>query len=268
MLVINGLMWNIGVNKLNENPLVSVVVSLHNYEKYIADCVKSILKQDYPNIEIVIIDDASTDRSYKVVKKYISDNVRVIRFKHNRGYSVAKNEGSINSKGEYIVMLDADDMLTKRSIFMRMEAMFKYDVDFVHANAIVVNNDISLKQCYKINNPKLECFPTPYHIHAQSVLLKRDLHKKFGLYDETLRSRSDREMWWRFFGQNNKDKMFVSRYYLNESVVYYRYHKKSMTTMRQKKKAYDKRVRKLSENVYSMRKIEGINNKNTRILER
>ena len=253
---------------MEENPLVSVIVSLYNYEKYIGDCIQSISNQDYPNVEMVVVDDASMDKSYKVAKKYRSDNVKIIRLNKNRGYSVAKNEAIINTSGKYIVMLDADDMLTKNSISMWMEALLKYGVDFVHANAIVIKDGISLKGCYKIDNPKLECFSTPYHIHAQSVLLKRDLHKTFGLYDERLRSRSDREMWWRFFGQNDNDKSFVSRYYLNESVVYYRYHRKSMTNMRQKKRVYDKSVRKLAEEVCSMRKKEGINNINTRILER
>ncbi len=263
-----GLMLDIGINKMAMKPLVSVVISLYNYKKYIGDCITSILKQDYPNVEIMVVDDASTDGSYKIAKKYRSDNVRVIRFEKNRGYSAAKNEGIINSKGEYIVMLDADDMLTKKSISIRMDALVKNNVDFVHANAIVVNNDMSLKQCYNMTNYKLECFPTPYHIHSQTVLLKRDLHKKFGLYDEKLTSRSDREMWWRFFGQNANDKLFVSRYYLDDSVVYYRYHRKSMTRMRQKKKKYDKYIRKLAEDVCFMRKKEGINRNNTKILER
>jgi len=248
-------------------PLVSVVVTLHNYEKYIPHCIKSILKQSYSNFELVVVDDCSTDRSYKVAKSFEKDNVVVTRFKENRGYSSSKNEGIRLSKGEYLVLLDADDMLTKTSIADRMKALQKHDVDFVHANAIVVRNDITLKQCYTIKNPQFEKFPTPYHIHAQSVLLKKQIHRDFGLYDERLRSRSDREMWWRLFGQVDGDEMKVKRVYIDKEVVYYRYHNQMMTRFRQKNKDYDKKIRALAEDAYKMRTDEGITRDNTLFLE-
>jgi len=252
---------------LDKFPLVSVIVTLYNYEKFIHCCIKSILNQDYPNFEIIVIDDASSDKSYKMAKKYESKNVKVINFKKNRGYSSAKNEGVRLSKGEYIVMLDADDMLTKKSISTRMNAMMDNDVDFIHANAIVVRGEISLKNCYRIRNPKLECFSTPYHIHAQTVLLKKQIHRDFGLYDEKLRSRSDREMWWRLFGQSEKDKIKVKRFYINKSVVYYRYHRRMMTRFRQKNRVYDREIRALAEEVYQDRKKIGITKENTLFLE-
>lgn len=256
-----------GLIIMGEKPLVSVIVPLYNYEKYIGYCLQSILNQDYSNIEIIVVDDASTDRSCKVIKKYESDNVKIIRFKKNRGYSSAKNEGIVNSKGEHLVILDADDMLTKKSISNRMKALLKNDADFVHANAIVVNGDISLKNCYEINNFKLECFSTPYHIHAQTVLLKKQIHRDFGMYDEKLRSRSDREMWWRLFGRSKNDEMKVKRFYLNKAVVYYRYHRQMMTRFRQKNRDYDRRIRSLTEEIYQTRKKMGITKKNTLFLE-
>jgi len=253
---------------LDNNPRVSVIISLYNYEKYIADCIKSILNQDYPNVEIIVVDDASTDRSYKVAKKYRSDNVKIIKFDKNRGYSAAKNEGIRNSEGEYIVMLDADDMLTKGSISDRMEVMLKNNADFVHANAFIIKGDCSLKYCYRTTDFEIGVFPSPYDIHAQSVMLKKQIHRDFGLYDESLRSRSDREMWWRLFGKSKEDevKNRVKRVHLNKPIVYYRYHRNMMTRFRQKNRNYDNKIRVLSEGLYHIRK-EGITKENTLFLQ-
>ncbi|HUS49028.1 MAG TPA: glycosyltransferase [Candidatus Paceibacterota bacterium] len=252
---------------MEKYPLVSVIVTLYNYENFISYCIKSILNQNYPNFEIIVVDDASSDNSYEIAKKYESKNVKVVKFKKNMGYSAAKNEGIRLSRGEYIVMLDADDMLTKKSISTRMKAMVDNDVDFIHANAIVVSGEMSLKSCYRIRDPKLECFSTPYHIHAQTVLLKKQIYRDFGLYDEKLRSRSDREMWWRLFGQSEEDEVKVKRIYIDKSVVYYRYHRKMMTRFRQKNREYDRKIRALSEEVYQVRKKMGITKENTLFLE-
>ena len=126
-------------------PLISVIITLYNYENFISHCLKSVLNQNYSNLEIVVVDDASTDSSYKRAKAFEGENVRVIRFNKNRGYSAAKNEGIRESNGEYLVMLDADDMLMKKSIHRRMKALMENDVDFVHANAVVVKNNCTLQ---------------------------------------------------------------------------------------------------------------------------
>jgi len=244
-------------------PLVSIVVPLYNYDKYIADCIESIIQSDYPNKEIIVIDDFSTDNSYKIAKKFKSEGIFVKRFNRNKGYSVVKNSGIKRSRGDYISILDADDLYTKDSISVRVEMLLENDVDFIHADALAINGDISLKQCYKTNDFKVLHFPTPYEIHAQTVMVKRSLYEKFGLYDERLRSRSDREMWWRFFGQSEKDEDKVKRAYVDYPVAYYRYHDKSMTMMRQRNRKYDKEVRKLAESIYKDKNKNGINKSNT-----
>lgn len=263
-------------------PLVSVVVTLYNYEDFISDCIKSILRQDYPNLEVIIVDDASSDKSYKKAKKFVGDRVRLIKHKKNFGYSVAKNTGIEASKGDYVMLLDADDMMTTRSIFCRIQAALSNKVEFVHADAIAIYDNMTLDQCRQLNTltlpkygeksriearlPSLQHFPTPYEIHAQTVMVHRNLYKKFGLYDEKLRSRSDREMWWRFFGQSEKDQAKIKVVHINEYVAYYRYHKKSMTRFRVKNPDYNKAMRKIAENVYAKRR-KGINENNTKFLK-
>ena len=247
---------------------ISVIVPLYNYRKYIGYCIQSILNQTYKNFELIIVDDCSTDNSYKVAKKFEKkDNrVKVIKLDKNYGYSKAKNEGIIVTQGEYIVTLDADDMMTKNSLEVRLKAIKKKKVEFLYSDAILVKDNISLKKCYEIkdlrHNPSLNL----YNIHAQTVMMHRSVHEKFGLYDEKLRSRSDREMWWRLFGKKEVDIKKVSYFHLKKEVAYYRYHRFSMWRKRRRKKSLNEYVIKQSEKAYQMRQKEGITKKNTRFL--
>lgn len=254
----------------NKLPLISVVVSLYNYRKYIGDCIRSVLNQTHKNLELIVVDDCSTDISYKIVKKFEKKDsrVRVIKLDKNYGYSKAKNEGIIISKGEYIVTLDADDMMTKKSLENRLKVMIKYNVDFVYADAFFIKGKISLKKCYETNKHRISKSLDLYNIHAQSVMMKKIIYINFGLYDEKLRSRSDREMWWRLFGKNKKTIPKISYYYLPIPVAYYRYHRYSMWRKRKRKPELDKKIINMSEKAYNMRQKEGITKNNTRFLEK
>ena len=247
------------------NPLVSVIVPLYNYEKYIKWCIKSILKQDYDNFEVIVINDCSTDGSVEVINSFPRDFLTLLTTQTNSGYSVCKNIGISSAKGDIITVLDADDMMTQKSISSRVKALLKYDVDFIHAKAITVGPDVGLKQAYTIDPKKA----TRGHarIHAQTVLYKRDIHKKFGLYDENLRSRADKEMWCRLFGYNDNDEQKVAKKFIDYDVAYYRHHKKSMMQMRRKKPQYNDEVTRILKEQYELRKREGITRENTKFLE-
>ena len=251
---------------LNDKSLVSIIVPLYNYRAYIVDCITSITNQTYDNWELIVVDDCSQDDSYKIAKKFRSNKVTVIKLSKNYGYSKAKNEGIMLSKGEYITTLDADDMMTKASIADRLSAAIDSDVPFVHANAIRVKGDISLNKCYKIKDPFIQRHPSVYEIHAQTIFIRRDVFKKYGLFDEGLRSRSDREMWWRLFGKSKEDKPRVKSFHLDKCVAFYRVHSKSMWRTRKRNKNLDRKIIKKSEMAYDLRRREGITQNNTRFL--
>lgn len=96
---------------MNEE-LVSIVVPIYNAEKYLEQCVDSILKQNYKNIELLLVDDGSTDSSSDLCEKYKTKDSRVkVIHKKNGGVSSARNEGIKNAKGEWITFVDADDFI-------------------------------------------------------------------------------------------------------------------------------------------------------------
>lgn len=96
---------------MNETPLISVVVPAYNVEKYIKACLDSILEQTYPNFEIIVINDGSTDKTKMILKKYSNEERIRCYSQKNSGLSVARNQGIKMSKGEFICFIDSDDYI-------------------------------------------------------------------------------------------------------------------------------------------------------------
>lgn len=245
------------------DPLVSVIVPLFNYANYIGDCIQSIQNQDYKNFELIVSDDCSVDDSYQIAKSFECGNTKVIRMEKNMGYSKAKNEAIIISQGELITCLDADDMFTRNSISCRVRAIREKGVAFIHARAISVRGGITLQQCYDLTPPYRRETPK---VHAQTVMLKRKVHKRFGLYDEKLRSRADKEMWIRLFGKNCAGKQLVSKGFIKRDVAYYRRHKQSMMSQRRRNKKLQKILTAQLQMAIKMRVKRGATSENTRFL--
>ena len=103
---------------------VSVVIPTYNAGKYIADCINSVLEQDYPSIEVIVVDDCSTDNTRDILSKYDSTIVRYICLESNfGGPAKPRNVGVMAALGQYIVMLDADDLLINDSIEQRINIL-------------------------------------------------------------------------------------------------------------------------------------------------
>ena len=92
--------------------LISVIVPVFNVEKYLEKCIESIRNQTYKNLEILLINDGSTDKSLEICNKYLEIDDRIVLLnKENGGLSSARNFGIDNAKGEYITFVDSDDFI-------------------------------------------------------------------------------------------------------------------------------------------------------------
>ena len=90
------------------NPDVSIIITNYNYSRYIARCVRSCLKQKNVNVEVIVVDDKSTDNSADALSPFL-DDIRIIKNKKNLGVAASANKGIKAAKGQFIIRVDADD---------------------------------------------------------------------------------------------------------------------------------------------------------------
>lgn len=122
---------------------VSIIVPVYNCEKFLNRCVDSILKQSYTNLELILVDDGSTDRSNSICRDYEKSDSRVRVFcQENSGASVARNVGISNSQGDYIMFVDSDDYVEKLMVETLVNAAENENAGFVMCGMYIDTYDI------------------------------------------------------------------------------------------------------------------------------
>ncbi len=112
--------------------LISVIIPVYNVEKYLRECIDSVLNQTYKNYEIILVDDGSTDSSGRICDEYAEKNDKItVVHKKNSGPSKTRNVGLTNAKGEYIYFLDSDDYLDLNAFEKLMYVAEKENADIV-----------------------------------------------------------------------------------------------------------------------------------------
>lgn len=119
--------------------LISVVVPVYNAERYLAACLDSLLAQTYQELEILAVDDGSTDRSYALCKEYAAKDRRVrVIHQENQGVGAARNTGIQNATGGYISFVDSDDYVKADYFEQLYQDMIQYCVDIVCCNLVEI----------------------------------------------------------------------------------------------------------------------------------
>lgn len=113
------------------NPIISIIVPIYNAEKYLSDCLESIICQTYTNLEIILVDDASTDSSPEICREYEKkdERIRLIVKPQNGGVSQARNDGMKQASGTYINFFDSDDWMAPEMIEKLYHAIEKKGAD-------------------------------------------------------------------------------------------------------------------------------------------
>ncbi len=125
------------------NKIVSIIVPVYNAEKYIDRCLHSILNQSYTNIEIVLINDGSSDNSLKIINEYAKKYSFIKVYSHeNKGVGFTRNFGILQAKGEYIVFVDSDDYIDENYVEILLNSVKNYDAVFSGYKSITENGEI------------------------------------------------------------------------------------------------------------------------------
>lgn len=212
---------------MTTNDLVSVIVPVYNAEIFIEDTINSVFKQTYKNIEIVIVNDGSSDRTEEIIKKWTEQKKIKYIFQTNKGVSIARNEGVKYSKGNFVAFLDADDVWLPENIERKVEALQKdHNVGLVHANMQVVDH-----LSYPVGRVKegkegdvLDdlllwngcVIPTP-----SSILVRKEVFELVGEFDPELSNNADQDFFIRVAAKYKIGK-------LNEVLGLYRVHEENM----------------------------------------
>lgn len=110
--------------------LISIIIPIYNVEEYLCDSIESVLKQTYTNIELILINDGSTDKSLDICKKYAKKDERIkIINQKNHGIAYTRNVGLWNAEGNYIMWVDSDDYIKEDVVEILYNEMRKYDAD-------------------------------------------------------------------------------------------------------------------------------------------
>ncbi len=207
------------MKKLSKD-LVSVIIPTFNRLSFLQKAVDSVLKQTYRPMEVIIIDDGSEDSSYEMLKPFLttcSENISCRYFyQRNNGVSSARNLGLKQALGEYISFLDSDDLWDSRKIEIQMGFMTsqsEYQVcytDEIWIRKGVRVNPKNIHQKYS-GNIYTHCLPLCI-ISPSSILMKRDIIDRIGLFDEDLPACEDYDYWLRLSSQ-------YSIYFIKEKLI-------------------------------------------------
>lgn len=117
---------------MKKNPKVTLIIPIYNAEKYLSETLNSVLNQIYKNLEVICVDDGSTDFSLKILEKYKKNDSRIKIIKQNNKFAgTARNNGLAHATGEYIMFLDADDLFDRNMVSYLVKKARKYDPDII-----------------------------------------------------------------------------------------------------------------------------------------
>lgn len=198
-------------------PLVSVVIPVFNSEKSIIQTLSSVKEQTFGNIEIIVVNDGSTDASETKIKIFIAENPECTihyYFQKNQGVSAARNVGLKNAKGKYIALLDSDDMWDKEKISKQVHIMEENeDIDLLATNRNGEFFKRFLNVAFeRVNHISPKLLMLKNFLITPTVVLKKEILTAVGYFNEKLKYAEDYEFLIRCTKYSNC-------YLLNESLV-------------------------------------------------
>ena len=119
--------------------LVSVVMPAYNHERYVAAAIESVLGQTWPDLELIVIDDASSDRTWEVVSGYADSRIRASRHGTNQGAHITLNEALSMARGEFVAIINSDDAFAPARIAACLEALHHTGVDLVGSDIVLID---------------------------------------------------------------------------------------------------------------------------------
>ena len=203
--------------------MVSVIIPVYNSSKYLKECIDSVLNQTYKNLEIIIIDDNSTDDSVEIINSYKDRRIKLIKLKKNSGVSICRNKGIELAKGDYITFIDSDDYWNLNKIKKQVKFIEKNNYAFIYSNyaflkkgkkhSTHVPKSITYKEALKNTT-----------IFTSTVMFNMKQLKKDNIYMPLIRRGQDTATWWKVL------KLGITAYGMDDVLSVYRVGNSSLSS--------------------------------------
>ena len=216
------------------NNTVSVIIPVYNQEKYIEQCLNSVVNQTYTNLEIIVIDDCSTDSSINIVNNFMNkDNrIKLIELPENKGVSTARNTGIDMATGDYICFIDSDDVWVLNKIEKQVKFMNENNYEFIYSNYAYLserhkNSNINNNRNKTTNVPKKITYKEAIKnttIFVSTVMLNMHKLTKEQIYMPNYEIAQDTATWWKIL------KYGITAHGMSEVLAFYRVGIKSLSS--------------------------------------
>lgn len=220
---------------VKSSPKISVLIPVYNSERYLAECLDSILAQDFHDFEILIADDGSTDNSLELIKSYAAKDARIRWWQNPRNLGLTRNHNAClqEARGEFIKFLHQDDKFLQPSVLSRMAAVLEQDATVTlvatsshiideHGRVLTERNYFQPTGARDGKNVIVQCLEANKNLIGEpTVVMFRKSHAARG-FDERYRQILDLEFWFHLLEQGRF-------YFLSELLVAYRLHPQQAT---------------------------------------
>ena len=205
--------------------MVSIITPVYNSEAYLSDCINSVLNQNYPDWEHILVDDCSTDGSSRIIEKYASQDNRIIYYKllTNSGPGIARNKAIEMAKGRYIAFLDCDDIWFPQKLEKQVDYMQKNDYRFTFTSYVHMDESGRYRD---------KTIIAPKEVSYKRALFKNPIGCLTAMYDSEfygkqympeIRKRQDYALWLKLLKRSKA-------YGIQECLAAYRLQKKSVSS--------------------------------------
>jgi glycosyltransferase involved in cell wall biosynthesis len=188
------------------SPLISICIPALEAERFLPAALESVRAQRFRDWELIVTEDGSRDATEDIVREFartVSQPVRYDRHSRNLGLPATRNTGIASARGEWIALLDADDVWTAGHLDSAAALMHAPSTEFIHSGSILFDSDSGREILVRAPTPRIiadfprSLFNGGYVIQPSSVILRRRLWEDVGGFDPTFRYADDREMWLR-----------------------------------------------------------------------
>ncbi len=216
--------------------LVSIIMPCHNAEKFIAKAILSIQNQTYNNWELLIVDDASTDKTVQIVNSFSDQRIQLFFLKENQGAGYARNFATQKSTGKYIAFLDADDEWKPQKIEIQIKFMKENNLPITFSYYELINEEGQLLN---------KVIKSPSEINFQKLMYCNWIGNLTGIYDTSflgkipISNQKKRQDWILWLDIAKKVESIIP---VPESLAYYRVRKNSISSNKIKLLKYNYQV--------------------------